>query len=292
MTLISAPIVTQLQFDREKIVHLWLQETDERLKVAALQYLAVCGKAEDLAVIRTEYERGNYQTVGAATDAILRVTLRESRGDALKVLNERQPERVDPRVVRALFSKPGTIETTLLVSTATHRSSMVRNAAVAVLADRRSLPPELAEQLLADTDAGVRFHSLCSLVEGGRDYPDEAAKSILVRPTSGIGLGALSYSMAAAVPDKPGESFYQKFKTARLRRLREAALERVIAAEGLFDRDARFAQVFNNFNKRGADLRAAIDDKFKAIVSGDIKELEGRSGTEVVPFSGTEWRLG
>jgi hypothetical protein len=59
--------------DRKDFIQSWFQEsTDERLKVAALEYLAVCGKAEDLPLIRKEYERGNYQTVGPATQAILR----------------------------------------------------------------------------------------------------------------------------------------------------------------------------------------------------------------------------
>ena len=280
MSLISQPIKPQPKFERNDFVQIWLQAADVRLKVAALEYLALCGKAEDLPLIRAEYERGNYQTVAPATDAILRLTLKESHDEALKVLNELQPERVDPSLVQELFSKPDTIETTLLVAAATHRSSMVRNGAVRILVGRGALPPELAEQLLTDSDAGVRFYSLRSLVDAGRDYTDEKAKSILVKPTSGVGLGAQSFGLGAAVPDKQGETFYARFKTEKLRGLSQGALERIIAGESLFDRDARFAQVFKYFSKRGPALRAAIDDKFKSIVSKDIKEYEGRAGAE------------
>jgi hypothetical protein len=281
MRLISEPIKPPLQnLERTDIVRSWFQESADDLKVAALEYLAVCGTAEDLPLIRTEYDRGNYRTVGPATDAILRLTLKDSRDAALRALNELQPGRVDAGLIGALFSKPDTIETPLLTVAATHRSSMVRNAAVRILSGRRALPPEIAEQLLNDADASVRFYSLRSLIDAGRDYTDENAKRILIKPTRGVGLGVLSFGSASMMPDKQGEAFYKTLKTERLRALAEGALERIIAGESLFERDARFARDFRKFRERGSALRAAIDDKFKSVVCDDIKELEGRFGPD------------
>jgi hypothetical protein len=280
MRLISEPIKPLPDIERTDFVRSWLQESpDEQLKVAALEYLAVCGKSEDLPLIRTEYERGNYRTIGPATDAILRVSFKESRDTALRVLNELQPERVDAGLIGELFLKSDTIETPLLTVAATHRSSMVRNATVPILVGRRALPPQIAEQLLTDPNASVRFYSLRSLVDAGRDYADEKAKDILIKPTGAVGLGLLS-SPGGTVPDKQGEAFYKLFKTERFRGLSEGALERIIAGEGMFDRDARFARDFKKFGERSFALRAAIDDKFRSLVAADIKEWEGKFGAD------------
>jgi hypothetical protein len=288
MRLVSEPIkpLPKLGADDHKVgrkdfIQSWFQESaDERLKVAALEYLAVSGKADDLPLIRTEYERGNYQTVGPATHAILRLTLNESRDAALKALNELQPEGVDSRLVSELFSKPDTIETSLLTAAATHRSPRVRNAAVPILVGRRALRPEIAEQLLNDADATVRFYALRSLIDAGQDFTSEKAKGILIKPTGSAGLGLLSFGLGATVPDKQGEAFYKTYLRQRLRGLSDTALERIIAGETLFDRDARFARDFKKFGERGAALRAAIDDKFKSLIAADIKELEEKLSAE------------
>ena len=279
MRLISEPIKPQPNWERIEYLQLWFHDSvDERLKVAALEYLAACGKAEDLPLIRAEYERGDYRTVGPATDAILRLTLKESRDAALKTLNELQPEQLDAGLIRELFSKPDTIETSLLTAAITHRSPMVRKAVVPILVARKALPSETAELLLNDADASVRFYSLRSLIDAGRDYADEKAKDILVKPIRSTGLG-LSLGVGA-MPDKQGEAYYETLKAGRLRGLTETALERIIGGESLFDRDARFALDFKKFNERGPALRAAIDDKFRSLVSSDIKALEERLGAD------------
>jgi hypothetical protein len=187
---------------------------------------------------------------------------------------------VDPELVDDLFSKPDIIGTPLLMVAATHRSPAVRRRAVPILVARTSLSPDIAEQLLSDTDAVVRYFALRSLINGGREYTDEKAKSVLVRPTGRAGLGLLSFGMGGTVPDNEGEAQFKKFSTERLRAFNEAALERVIANETLFDRDARFARDFKQFSTRGTALRAAVDDQFKTLLSADIGELEERFGAD------------
>jgi hypothetical protein len=284
MRLISEPIKPVALFERAEIVALWFHDSaDARLKAAALEYLAVCGLAEDLPLIRAEYERGNYQTVGPATDALLRITLRESRDAALKLLNELQPETIPSSLVVKLFSKPDSIDTNLLTTAATHRSSMVRNAAVPILARRGALSPALAEQLLTDSEGSIRFCALRFLAEAGRDYADEALKSILIKPAAATGspFGLASLG-GAGIPDKQGEAFYKKFKDEQLRNLSDSALERIIAAEGIFEREARFARDYKHFRQRGGALRAALDNRFRSLVSADIEQLETKLGADAV----------
>jgi hypothetical protein len=123
--------------------------TDYRLRVAALEYLASCGESDDLEIIRKEFDKGNYQTVGPATQALIRLNLKKSRDDAITVLLELQPESVDDGLVDKLFDRPAGVETSLLVKGVTHRSAKVRRTVVPFLVQRKALEATVAEQLLA-----------------------------------------------------------------------------------------------------------------------------------------------
>jgi hypothetical protein len=283
MRLIREPVKPVLNSTRVETVHTWFDDSiDDRLKVAALQYLAICGLNEDIPLIRAEYEKNNYRTVGPATDALLRLTLKDSRDAAFELLNELQPERIDTKLVAELFSKPEAIETSLLVAVVKHRSAAVRIAAAPILVRRKEFAPELAEQLLTDTETSVRFHALQYLCDAGREYSDETLKSILIRPTASAGslLGLAAWGTAVSVTDTVGEAFYRKIKDERLRGLADSALDRIIAAETIFDREARFARDYKHFRKRGGELRAALDDRFKTLFETDVQLIEIKFGVD------------
>src|ERR1700736_4159839 len=77
---------------REDYVRSWFFDGEPNaVKVAALGYLADLGVPADLPIVRRELDRGDYQTKGAATDAIIRISLRQSREKAIAALYELQP---------------------------------------------------------------------------------------------------------------------------------------------------------------------------------------------------------
>ena len=95
MTLLKQPLSTEMGLQRQQFVSAWLQSDTPNVRVAGLEYLAACGLPEDLPSVREEFDRANYQTKGPALDALLRITSRESRQQAITLLYDLQPESVD-----------------------------------------------------------------------------------------------------------------------------------------------------------------------------------------------------
>jgi hypothetical protein len=262
--------------DRNAFISSWLShDSNERLKTAALQYLSVCGEMGDLPILKKEYEKRSYQTAAAAADAIIRINLRQSREKALRALIELQPETIDEGLVAAMFGKPASLETSLLLEGTTHRNGKVRACIVPILVTRNALPMELAEKLIEDSEARVRFEALRSLKRNGREFPGETAKSILVKPTRGLGGGfggLLGY--APPLPDKEGETLWEQFHRSKLRSQPQASFSSSEEARTILDPAERFALDFKQFRQRAPALRAAIDDHFQKEFEVAIRELE------------------
>ena len=262
--------------ERAEFVSAWLSPTSsEQVKVAALEYLSACGDADDIPVLEVEYEKRNYQTVGAAVDAIIRINFRQSREKAVRALIDLQPERIDEGLVDAIFAKPESLPTPLLSEATAHRNAKVREVVVAILAARKALPADIAERLLDDSSAGVRFEAVWSLAREGRDFSDERAKAILVKPAARAGLGGL-FGYPTLAPDKEGEAQWERFKKVKLRDENTATLEKLRTEATILDNDARFALDFKLFRQRAAVLRAAVDDEFRSDFTSGYQELEKR----------------
>jgi hypothetical protein len=261
--------------DRKAFVSLWLsQSSNERVKVAALEYLSACGDETDLAILTDEYEKRNYQTVGMSVDAIIRINLKQSRERAVRSLIELQPENIDERLVDKIFTKPASLPTALIQGATAHRNAKVRATVVPILAARNALPTDVAERLLDDSSAAVRFDALRSLIKDGREFPDDKTKSILVKPAARGGLGGLFGTYPAVPADKEGELLWERFTKLKLRAESQSALEKMLADATILDIDVRFALDFKRFKTRAGTLRAAIDDRFQAEFSAGLRKLE------------------
>ena len=171
--------------ERSLFLDRWFGEHSENeVRVAALGYLGECGIEADLPTLRKEFERGNYHTTSAAVDAIIRISLRDSRAKAVKALYELQPISINETIVSILFADGESLSTPLLKEGVTHRNSSVRRVVVQLLRSRGELSPELAEALLADSDAGVRFEALQELTDKGRVFSLDEAKRLRVKPVN------------------------------------------------------------------------------------------------------------
>lgn len=282
---IKRPSTGEIAFDRTAIVQSWFNEQSEgQLRVAALEYLAVCGTPAELPLIRTELERGKYQTVGPATDAIIRINLKQSRQDSLKAIYELQPEAIDQVLVKEVLSRPESLDTSLLLPGTTHRSPRVRRAVLPILFSRSALPAEVAEQLLGDSDATVRYYALRSIFAAGNELSEDRVKAILIKPAARAGFGLFT----SAAQDNEGEKEWQRFSRERLRTSNVATLERLAATEVVFKRHARFALDYKQFSKRGDALRRMVDDRFQAEFAREIAELEKTFGADSETVSKTK----
>ncbi|HEY5214077.1 MAG TPA: hypothetical protein VIJ38_13760, partial [Acidobacteriaceae bacterium] len=165
--------------------------SNERVKVAALEYLSACGEQSDLPILIEEYEKRNYQTVAASVDAIIRINLKQSREQAVRLIISLQPENIDERLVNEIFARPASLPTALILEAVAQRDAKVRATVVPILTARNALPPDVAERLLDDSSAPVRYEALRSLIKEGREFPNDKIKSILVKPAARGGLGGL-----------------------------------------------------------------------------------------------------
>lgn len=279
LTMLQAPLdlpvwlsTTTPDERRGIVVRSWFEDgADWRLRVAALEYLAANGLASDIPVVQAEVDRKSYQTIGPATEALLRLALREGRDVALGKLLELQPETVAQDLVDELFANPGGIATASLLPALTHRSAAVRRAVLPVLIARDAVGETAAEQLLKDADARVRRLALQALAKAGRDFSIERAQGILVKPSAGLG-GVF----APVVPDTEGAAQLREFRRDQLNALSIASLTKLVNAGIIIEQDARFVLDRRKFVARGAALRAAIDDNFATEFRDEVKKWEAR----------------
>jgi hypothetical protein len=266
MTLVSQPLPSGIA--RHHFLDSWFaDDSSSAVRMAALRYLTDCGQISDIPAIRREFDRNDTKTSATAAESIILINLRDGRDKALSALYELQPASLRQEVLDAIFEKDSAIGTADLLAGATHVSRDVRRTIVRILRRRKTLPNDLAEQLLSDDDAFVRFQALAAVISSGRVFSDEEVKKILVKPSAGLGLLYLATSDAA------GEAQYKEYRQMRLRALSKDALQTVIADEHLVDREAGFILDGRDFPVRAQALRNAVDDQFEAEYASYLKEL-------------------
>jgi hypothetical protein len=275
MRLIAEPIVEEEHLGRKQIVARWFADAAETVaRVAALEYLGECGQPSDLPVINEEFARNETQTVTAAADAIIRITLRDDRRAALEALYALQPSTVKQDLLEALFSSDAEFDDENLVRGINHRNALVRITIVKLLRKRRSLVASIAEPLLNDSDAMVRFEALQALVETGRTYTVEQAKGVLVRKNAAQ-RGLLTLSQT----DTEGEAVLERYTEQFIDSLPDAQLEEE-SRSAIFDQNAYFTLIRRNFRLRGDELRQTVANEFVDRFELLLEEMARRYGAQ------------
>lgn len=265
MRRISTPIPTREQESLEKS---WFDKnTPKEVRIAALRYLGELGNASSLTRIRAEFDRNDSATVGAAVEATIRIRLRDSRENAIAALYELQTASVDATMLSALFDNGAALPSEVLLSGVSHQDSRVRRIVVKSLRARGELPDALAEKLLDDSDAALRYEALQSLIKSGRSYSEADARAILIKQRGLRGLFGLG-----AVRSREGEEQWDDFTRQRLRGLSDKELE--VLTSGIFDQEAYFILVERQFATRSNELRGAIDNQFKQRFQELLQTLE------------------
>lgn len=232
------------------------KDSDSDLKVAALQYLGACGIEPDLIKIREELERGDYRTRSAAIDAILRISLRESREKSALALIDLQPDTVDRDLLKNLFGDD--VTTDILLRGLSSRSSAVRLALTRILNERGALR-EVAEKLFDDTDASVRLDAVLSLEGSSRKISEQEAKSILVKPKATTGL----FGVAGGDYDRDGSAAFERFREKRIAELSESDLNALVESVSIYDETPYLVRADKYFSSYGDALRGAVQDGFE-----------------------------
>lgn len=263
MKLIAEPLPAGgKRFNREFFLKSWFSDNSKsELRVAALNYLGELGITSDLPIIRKEFDKNDNQTNNAAADAFLRVKLRESRQCAISALNELRPSFVHQDLLIALFDNEAALSTESLINSIDQQSNNVRRKVVEILRIRKALPTDIAEQLLCDNDAKIRYEAINTLIEHGRTFSDDEAKNILIKPSQKSGLGMLSFT--AGIAGIADNNYWDHYRQQRLRLLSEKELGKIAERASVFNRDSKFILVERQFKRLGNDLRKSVDDQFK-----------------------------
>jgi hypothetical protein len=277
MRLIGEPIVEDEGFGRKQIVPLWFAKSaDTAVRVAALEYLSDYGQPADLPSIHEELAKNETQTTSAAANAIIRITLRDDRRAALEALYALQPSTVKQDLLDALFGRDAELDDAMLLRGLNHRNALVRIALAKLLFERRALTAGVAESLLSDSDAEVRYVALRALVASGRNYSLEQAKAALVRKNaSQTGLGLFPFSQFDSEGEEALEHYTEQlYGTVALTQLEEE--ER----SAIFDQSAYFALIRRDFKRRGDDLRKTVANQFVNRFESLLEEMGKRYGAQ------------
>lgn len=259
MRLISEPLPSEPPFDRKDFLDNWFRkDTATALKVAALEYLGDCGITSDLMIIREQFNGNNNQIINAAADAIILIKLRDGCENAINALYELQPTFINRKVLGKLFDKIASLSAETLLVGVDHQNSDVRRLVVEALRIRKALPKEIAEKLINDSDAAIRYEALKSLMDAGYTYSDEETKNILIKQPRNMGFGLLSGS------DNQGEECWEHLRRKRLQSLSDNDLELAAAKDPIFERDAQFILAERNFSRYRESLRKSVDDEYSA----------------------------
>ncbi|MFM0366325.1 HEAT repeat domain-containing protein [Paraburkholderia sediminicola] len=281
MCLVKEKLPTDKTLTRDVFLSSWLgAESNRSVKTAALNYLGDNGLDEDLVAIKAEFDRNDYQTRSAASEAMIRIRLRDSRQKAISTLFELQPTVVSRGLLAALFEKTDALPDSTLLEGISHQNPDVRVMSAQVASQRKILTVDIAQALVGDVDARVRLIALEFLVENGQRYSNREIEQILVKKNHGNALLGLSDPTSAACLDT--------FKWRRLNSLTDAVLEdTMVASLSLFEREAYFVLTERRFRARAAALRAAVDDRFEAYYTERIRKM----ASEVGPDSETIERM-
>lgn len=278
MRLIAEPIHEEEHFGRNAIIPLWFAKTAEaEIRLAALAYLSEFGQPSDLPFINEEFGRNDTQTTSEAANAIVRISMRDDRRSALEALYAMQPTSVEQDLLDALFSRDAEFDDEILIRGLSHRSSVVRTAVVKLLQKRRALIPSVAEPLLNDSNAEVRFEALQSLVASGRSYSIDQARTVLVRKSPAL-TGLASFAMNQT--DAEGEAVLERYTEQFFDSLTTAQLKEEEDRWGVINQNAYFALIRRDFKHRGDDLRRAVVNHFVDRFESLLEEMDRQYGTQ------------
>lgn len=277
MLLIAEPIVEEEHFGRQQIVPLWFaKDADTTVRMAALEYLSEYGQPLDLTCIREEFSRNETQTISAAANAMIRITLRDDRRGALEMLYTLQPSTVSQNLLNQLLSKETEFDDEILLRGLSHRSEQVRFTVIKLLQKREALTANISEPLLNDSDAEIRYIALQVLVASGRSYSIAQAKTVLVNNTP-TPLGLASFGMKRT--DTEGEAALKRYTEQFFNGLTVAQLEEESRSE-IFDQNAYFTLIRRDFRLRGDELRATIANRFANRFESLLVEMNRRHGPQ------------
>lgn len=269
MTLTREGLWLDDHFTRRRYLNSWFAtDTHSSIKAAALVYLGAAGLPEDLEWIDREIKRNDVHTRTAAAQAAIRIRLREDPPKATQAIVELEPSDLDDGLIKEIFGDERSIEPDQLSLLLQNRNQKVRTAALRFAKQRSLLTVDIANRLLSDTDANIRYEAITYLTQTGQTFSDTEAKAALVKPP----LGALYAN------DENGERFFEQYQIKQLRRLTAVQLDEKVHLSSVYFFAPYLARAEGYFELYAQMLRSDIDNQFKSYFDEQILKLEATLG--------------
>lgn len=258
----------------------WFSDrSSTKVRTAALGYLAKCGVAADFEIAKLEYDRNDYGTSRSALECMVAILLRTGQiKKAQELVLQSQFEALNEDLLRSVLQEFEDLDLASLLLGLEHRNSRIRLRAMNVLRDRGELDITLAERLLEDSDASLRFEAIQALFKLGKPLTEEKVKAILFQPLKQMGYSIVLGLSGVPYSNSIGTKLFEQYRLDVLKRSSEVELEKEVKASLLFDDNAYFALVEKYFRNHADKLRRDVDNRFDTYFEERIRRLKTAYG--------------
>lgn len=267
---------------RDWLIDRWFSDKSSALvRVAALEYLAKCGNAEDLKIAKAEYNRSDRRTTRGALECMIEILLRTGQTqEAQMLVLEAQFESINADLLETVLEGFDGLDISALHLGLEHRNLKVRLRAVRALRNKNALSVSMAELLSGDSNAQVRSEAVTALLKLGEQLSEEEIKKIFVLSDKQAELPATGWS-SVLDEDKEGKELFKQYKIGVLKSLTEAELKKKIS-ESLMHEDYPYFALMERYFKNNADeLRRDIDDRFRKYFKERLRRLSDVLGGKI-----------
>lgn len=260
---------------REFVLGRWFSESSPAtVRSAALEYLSRLGMAQDLEIVKNEFEKNESKTRAKALGCMLKIMRRSGQADtAHQLVLDAQYEMLNASLLDEIVINFGRLSDEDLSRALEHRTPQVRLLALREMKTRCLVSEDIVNRVLTDDDAVVRNEGLSISLALGQLFADEKIREILVpRQTRGE-RGLLEWASWLSGEGRVGEDLYLKHRTDRLKALSESELAHSIATNSGLDDLPYFVRAERFFSKYSSDLRRHVDNRFVQYVEERIRSL-------------------
>lgn len=273
MKLIGSTLpVLKEPFNREFFIDNWLSnDRADSVKLAALNYLKLHGKEEDIPLIQSELDRANSTTSRIALEAIISIQFRYSKVEALKTALTNQFESFDEMLLREILSASLTLDEETLRPGLTHNNKTIRLECFKRLSKDNLISAIDMQDLKNDPVAQIRKEVLCFQSSLGQSLSDEEAKHVLVKPKK---IGGLSGLFSPGLSDVEGQACFDEYLFTKYSDMSKKELLEIIKEASIYDDIPYFTSCRRHFKNHSEELRKNVDSKFKEKFEAHIEYLE------------------
>ncbi len=262
MKLIGIKLPTVGSFaDRKSIITSWLSEnSSDRIKLAALRYLKIFGKYEDLSLIQSELDQANSKTARIALETILSIQLRYNKRAALKTAFVNHFELIDELLLEEVLSVSSNLDDEILKLGLKHSNKLIRLESFNRLREGKKINSDELKELKNDSFALLRKEVVDFLLSGNQPINEKEEKNIFIKPKK---IGGESNLFVSTQTDKEGQKCYDEYLFQKYSDMTEGKLLELTKEGAVLNDIPYFALCNRYFKNHSKELRKNVDDQFK-----------------------------